>query len=346
MNILQIIILIYLCFTINLSSLENNDENSFLDKHHKSASKKIKDFSNWGDEKLFNVVNLIDDKNSTNIQDQNQTKTQYIKNDAERFFAIQKYLIQTDEPFIMVSPNTIINSISKFDDRSSTDISANFPLSRFKNRFKVFISNSEDEIDENDIKDNKFEIGINYFSPEYYGIKSKYSLGVKALDPFTRARFSKDFILGSLDIELIQTVEYYLVDRFKERTELYFDTSVSFMSLFRVFLTRATEEKKDGMYYDGGIILFWQPSYNSGITFTNSVYGNTDYSYYLYNIASNPLEEFSGIYNYKSAINYRQNFLRKWLFFDISPAVNFDIRNQYEKNYSIFLSLDIFYADI
>lgn len=336
-------ILIFIFCIFSISHAQENiiaEDELYIDFIYKATSTNVKSISEYIDITLIDIANYMSGEDNKTIATQDDTiKSNEIKREkyADKFFLSNKYIGTTDEPFLRMTPEVIVNSISKFDDDIRLKINLHLPLSRSKKRFKLFIENLNDDKD----KSNP-EIGVSYFSPLYYNIKSKYSLGIHEIDPFIRARYSTEFYFAYWDSELIQIFKYYVNDGFKEKTQIYFDTSFANLSLFRLFAERGTEDEISGMFYSSGVVMFWQPSYSRGLTLNNKVFGATKYRY----TKTTKIQETSGVHNYLSSLKYRQNIFRKWLFYEIETGVNFSIVNDYEPNYSLRLSLDIFYADI
>jgi len=361
---LKIIIITILLTSISFAKDSVASDEHFIDKWHKKTYDTFKEASEFVDKKLVETAdNYTTDNNETKNkailkeyeEEQRAKIEERIKNKrtrhADKFFLSDKFIEETNEPFLRVTPEYRVNSKSTFDDKFRLKVRAHLPLSRSKKRFRLFVGNLDndnisDTLD-NDNGKNKPEIGVNYFSPEYYGIRSKYSIGIHGVYPFARARYSTDFNPGNWNLEFVQTFEYFADDGFEEKSQGFFDTAFLNLSLFRLFVERSTEEKSSGMSYSAGAIMFWQPSYKAGLTLTQAVFGNTKYGYYQDNDSlNNPLENMSGINKYYTSVKYRQNFFRKWLFYELEPAVDFDARNDFEANYSLMLRFDIFYGDL
>ena len=362
MKILNIIILTIILASISYAEEQNLDDGHFIDKWHKKTYNSFKEASEYVDKKLVETADkYADDNNETKnkkileqyekeLKEKNNKKAKRKKH-ADKFFLSDKFIEETNEPFLRVTPEGRVNSKSNFDDKIRLKVRAHLPLSRSKKRFRLFIGNLDSENIKdtlnNDNGSSKPEIGVNYFSPDYYGIRSKYSIGIHGIYPFGRARYSTDFNPGNWDLEFVQTFEYYVDDGFEERTQGYFDTTFLNLSLFRLFVERGTKEKDTGMYYSTGAIMFWQPSYKTGLTLTQAFFGGTKYRYTKNNnIYPEVIEEHSGINKYYTSLKYRQNFFRKWLFYELEPALDFDIRNNFQTNYSLVLRLDIFYGEL
>ena len=72
---------------------------------------------------------------------------------------------------------------------------------------------------------------------------------------------------------------------------------------------------------------------------------NTKYEY-IDNEQLQKCEIYSGINNYVTTLTFRKNIYRKWLFYEISPGVNFSKVYNYNPNYRLYFRLDMFFGKI
>ena len=352
MMALKIIIIQLLLLSISYAQEMKIQEEHIVDAFHKDTSKRLRSVSDYIDDTLFDLANYLDEDNNTTIQGPVKTKDKKLakrKKHADEFFLSDKFLTETDHPYLRITPESVFNSKESNDYKLK--FNAHLPLSRSRKRFKIFIGNLSDD-NYNDIFSNnknttKPEVGVNYFQPETYGINSKYSVGFNGVYPFARARFSTQYHPYNWDIELVQTFKYSSDDHFQEQTQVFLDTSFYNLSLFRLQFERSTQEEESGMTYNSSILMFWQPSYKAGLTLNQTFFGQTKYRY-APNKNSTPTfyKETDGINDYKTTLSYRQNFYRKWLFYVVEPSVNFSAIHDYEPNYGLRLSIDMFFGGI
>lgn len=324
-------------------------EDNYIDAFHKRASQRVKHWSRYADDTLVDMADYIDNKEAHISETENISLDN--KNAVDSFFLNDKYLDQTDQSYLSIRPDARFSS--KEEEDFNLKISAHLALSKSKKRFKLFI-NDLDQDNANNVlteegADEKSapEIGLNYFAPEKYGIQSKYSVGVRGIYPFVRARFSKEFKTGEWLIEPIQTLRYSVKDDFEESTQVFFDTKLTNLSLFRIYLSRETESHIPGMAYNGSVSIFWTPTKGTGLSLSQYISGSTKYQH-TEDPDADPIiyEDYSGIYNYGTAASIRQNFYRKWLFYEIQPGINFHKAYDYEPSYTLRVFLDIFIGNI
>ena len=352
MKHLLTIILIFI--TLNADDTNSTNEYSYIDEYHKIISKKVLQSSAYLDTTLSSY--LSDD---TNLTDNNSTKDEILESDVssvDQFFQSDKFLDETEKAFVRVRLDYTMQS--KEDEEFNLNFSAQIPLSKSKkkarSKFNIFISDlTEDnakEIGHDGTESGKKapEIGVNYFAPETYGIIQKYSIGIRGIYPFVKARYSKAINVGDWMVEPTQDFKYSAKNDFEENTKIYFDTKPTDLTLFRFQLTRGTKSRQDGMDYSIGASYFWSPFPKAGISVSQVLSGNTEYKYVI-DEHTNPIKEsekFAGISNYSSSLSWRHNVWKKWFYYELRPGVNFARNYNYEANYTIRVYLDFFFGNI
>jgi len=326
----------------NLSSAQS----SYLDSFHKRASQQVKHWSDYADDRLLNMADYLDNK-EVNITIKKDDELDNNKNAVDSFFLNDKYLDETDKSYISIRPDAYFSS--KGEEDFSLKISAHVALSKSKKRFKLFLNDLDQDNAKNVITDKSEEeksapeIGLNYFTPERYGVKSKISIGVRGIYPFIRGRFSTEFRPGLWIIEPIQTLKYSVKDEFEEKTEVFFDTDITNLSLLRLYVSRETKSHIDGMGYASSASIFWTPVKGTGLSFSQYFSGSTKYQHSQdYNADPVVYQDYNGIYNYGTFFSVRQNIFRKWLFYELRPGVNFHKQYDFEPDYTVRLFFDIF----
>ena len=342
---MKFLIALFLFFTYSLQAQEG-----YADKLHHRASEYVKKVSDYADDKLVSMADYIDNK-EVNVSNANESTLKSDKDSVDTFFLNNKYLDETDSSYVSLRPTATLST--KESDKFDIKVSAHLALSKAQKRFKFFINDLNKDNAKKIITDNKEEeqsapaLGINYFAPENYGIESKYSLGIRGIFPFTRARYSMEFHPGSWIIEPIQEFEYTLEDEFREETDLFLDTKITNLTLFRLYLSRGTKNTKPGMSYNASVSLFYTPSKNLGLSFLQYVNGSTKYQHAVDEDADPVIyEDYNGIYNYGTSITLRQNVWRPWFFYELEPGVNFHKQFDYEPNYTLRILFDIFIEQI
>jgi hypothetical protein len=285
------------------------------------------------------------DKNRTTSRLNDQSEN------VDTFFHNEKFVDETDETFVSIGLDYVINSNSykKFD----MSINARLPLSKSTKKYNLFINDlTKDNVDNalnmaSDKKESRAEIGVNYFTTFYRDIESKYSVGTNGLNPFAIARYTLSYNYNKWKIEPTQKFRYSLKDYFVENTNLYFDRPITDTNLFRVVLSRGSREKSSGMDFGFSIQDYLTYPNKIGVLLSQSFSGNTKYEYST-NDPLLPLEtkKDGGITSYTTAVNFRQNIWRKWFFYNISSNVNFNKANRYEAVYTVDFFMQFYFGHL
>ena len=304
-------------FTLHAKSVDTNI--SYIDSAHKIISEKVTNYSDTLDQ---TISKLFTGEKAHNTYDD--------------FFKNEKYFNETEQSFVSVNLNTQLQS--KYREKSTLTVNANIALKRTNQKFNLFISGVNENkriIDKN----SATELGLNYFRSDTYKIQSRYSLGIRGFYPFIRARYYKIFTVKSWKIEPMQLFEYSTKESFKESTFIYFDTTLSDKSLFRITLQRETQTKIRGMDYAVSSQYYWNFYKKNILSISEILSGNTEYT------TETSTQKYSGINNYATVLTFRKNIWKKWFFYQISPSVNFHKENSYKANYAINFLINLYFGD-
>lgn len=341
MSLRIIFLFIYLFFSTLVFADTNNDSandkpfQNYVDKKQKVISDKVVNLFDNIDKKISNLFsasneNLIYKKD---IKDENLI---------DQFFKNKKYIDETEKSFLRIRLGTLFQS--KDSTLFQYKISARVPLNRTKRNFQLFI----DDIEKNYLNNTLYgedtsstpEIGISYFAPRRYGIKSKYSIGARSFSAFIRARYSRLFKVGEWVIEPTQQFKYSTKYHFEEETNLYIDRKINKLSLFRTSLYRKTGDDIRGMDYRIAFSYYFAPEKKHGLSLTQHFWGNTRYTCLI------KPEPYGGISDYVTSFRWRQQIWREWIAYEIQPAISFHRQYDYEANYMLRFNLDFYFGDI
>ncbi len=354
--LLRLISFFFCFFFISTATADTNvtakDESSYIDDSHKVISGKVVEYSEHIDRTLSGWLGDDEEDNATvtgttiiepTLEDEAES--------VDAFFQNEKFLKETDDTFVRIRMDA--NFQSKEPEDFNLKVRAQLPLSRSKKKFKLFVDNVNQDnakdivSDDSDAERTAPEIGVHYFAPETYGIESKYSVGLSGIYPFVRARYNKIYETGVWLIEPTQSFKYSAKDDFQEETNIYFDTQLEELTLFRIQLHRKTRSRIDGMDYSLGFSYFWSPKKETGLNLTQSFWGNTKYKYII-DESTVPVTEsgtYAGISNYSTSLGWRQSVWRKWFFYEMRPGVNFHRAYDYEANYTLRVYLDFYFGN-
>jgi len=349
MHIVKSIFLLTLLLSLSHAELNTTVpfETDYIDETHKTVSNKIIEWSDDIDTMLSGWVG-DDDANVTTKAEKKQAKRPSNKRvrSVDSFFQNKKYFDETEETFVTLRLDSEFHSKESIDFK--VKLGGQVALSKSKKRFKFFIDNATSDNINNILEDdtsNSPELGFHYFAREKYGVDSKYSLGIRGIDPFVRARYYMTFKTDAWHIEPTQIFKYSVDDKFEEETSIYFDRHFDDFSLFRLLMHRKTQEQQKGMDYDFAFQYYWSPMENIGIRVSQSFVGNTEYLYVIDPTIESPqTKNYGGIYDYVSSISLRHNIWRKWFFYEVRPGVNFHKVYDYEPNYTLRVLFDFHFG--
>ena len=249
------------------------------------------------------------------------------------FFQNEKFINESDKSYISVRFGTTLQS--RTSPSQDVGINAYIALTKTQRKFNLFMhSIGEKQIFANsmqtpqDQNNKKQEFGISYLAKVYHHIDSKYSLGIRRLNPFVRARYYKIFQVGSWKIEPLEQIELSIKDKFQEQTNLFFDRPLTKKSLFRTTLQREISSKLPGMNYSMSLGYFYTFSQKRALNLTQLFLGNT---------------KESSINQYITSLDYREYFWKKWLVYDIEPALSYDKVYNYRPNYILNINFYIYF---
>jgi len=329
--------LILILFIVNLTLFAQDiEEECYIDKTYNLISKQIIDSSLYLDNSINDII-----KSS----DKNLTVTKIDKTDKKKsidsFFRTKKFTDETDETYVSVKLNSFFTSKEK--NRFNIGVRARIPLSKSSKKYNLFINGLKNDATNNPITDqfneeDGTEIGINYFAPLFHHIKSRYSFGANGINLFSIARYSGEKNFYSWNILAAQTFKYSLKNFFEEETNIYFDKQLSDSKLFRITLSRGTQEKNSGMDYSLIVEHYWILSKTAALNVSQLFSGNTEYEY--------KSKKYREITNYTTALSFRKNALRKWFFYGITPSLNFNRIHDYEVNYGLNFYLEFYFGQL
>lgn len=340
---------------INTAEDANTTTNTFeeyIDEKQKNISDKVIEWSENIDDK-FSSWASSDENNNSGDEKEAKINERFLSAEENRidlFFQSEKFIDETEKRFVRLRLGTLVQS--KDSSTMHYRVGVQIPLSQTKKRFKLFIDNIEEDyfrdatapIAAETIKDPS--IGISYFSPEYEGVKSKYSIGIGGSHPYIRARYSKVFNADKYKIEPTQQFKHSTKYDFSEESNIYFDRAIREFSLFRMTLHRKTQAHVKGMDYSVAFAYYYTTSKKTGLSLSQSFWGNTKYKYIL-NSSTNPVtysREYGGISDYVTALSWRKSVWRKWFAYEVQPAISFHRQYDYKANYMLRINFDFYFG--
>lgn len=197
--------------------------------------------------------------------------------------------------------------------------------------------------------DDTTTVGARYFVPEVFdNLKFDISAGLRGIgNPFVQPRIEYPMNFYDWLIRPVQYAEYSVKREFYEETDLYFDRRIAGSEMVRLLLRRSTETQKVGMQYFATLSYFNTVKYNVGFRTYISLAGETKLNEGRYeNPRYDDVDPHTGVYRYTVGGSWKSSFLRKWLFFELEPRVDFDMLYNWRPNYVVRYWLEFYFGDM
>jgi hypothetical protein len=267
----------------------------------------------------------------------------------DRLFFDDTYLYSQEASYLILRAGYEVNK--KAGNKFRNQVRMAISLPKTQKHLQLFIgdplTDNEQVINEQGQIDSTTGVGARYFIPDFVrNMHTSLSGGFRGiLDPFVQ--FRVDYPMNFYDwlIRPVQYVEYSVKREFYEESDLYFDRRISRQEMIRLRLQRATETKKVGM------------GYSASITYYNTLRFDTAFQTYVSMAGRTQVQDTNttdtlnggvvmtpGIYSYSVGGGWKQSFLRRWLFYEINPRVDFDMQYEWRPNYVTVFWLDLYFG--
>ena len=223
-----------------------------------------------------------------------------------------------------------------------TSFSANIRLPKIERRLRLIAAGeqggdpTEGFVDSGfDLKPEfgRFAAGLRYDLFDQPRYKLSLGGGVRVrfpVDPYARVRFRYTHPMGNVSLlRLTQTGWWRKEDGFSETTQLDLERTFFESTLLRWANSGTYGEITDGLDWVSLISLLHQLSAKTAISLDVGAWGITE-----------PDFEVS---NYRVGARFRQNFYRKWLFYELEPWISWpkdDLSNDRNTTYAITFTLE------
>ncbi len=324
-----------------------------LDSVHEYVTHKVKVVSSNADKQVTDWAHAIkDDDNKTTTEaetkkDEELGVSTSMSNYFGDFFKDETFLNANNESYLRVRLGPEFNQND--GNRWEASFSFNLNLPHTQDSLKLFIGEDVDA----DLNDkvpnpeaNDPSLGMKYFIPEFVnGLETDFTAGITGINLFVRTQLQYPFDFHDWRLRPVWRVQYSVEDEFKEETRMYFDRRISSSEMVRLFLKRETETQKFGQRYFAQISYFNTLKYKVGFNNYIAVSGDSEYFRNHPDYIPDGYEH-SGIDNYKVGAVWKEQFFRKWLFYEIEPIVEWDRRFYYEENYIVKATLEFWFGEI
>lgn len=314
-----------------------------LDYIQSSVSKKVLVFSSNLDYSLKNML-----ENDTNTSTQEAYSLYNIANFYDDFFKDETYLSTTNKSYIRLKFGAETNAQEGFSYLNNIDVTLRLPQT--EESLYLFISDEEEEIKApNNIKKNKTtSVGIKYVLSHLDIINASIFGGFRGVtNPFIKLRAQYPIAFKHLLFRPVQYVEYSANDLFKEETQFYFDHRLEDkIDLIRLLIKRFTQTYLHGMNYSAQLSYLSTLKHSVGFQAYTLIQGQTETQTANPSNAKYNIIPTAGIYNYSTGLVWRQQFLKKYLFYELQPIIEFDQQYNYNANYIFRAHIELYFGDI
>ncbi|MDA3909443.1 MAG: hypothetical protein PF437_10145 [Sulfurimonas sp.] len=325
-----------------------------LDYIQSNISQKILIFSSNLDHTVKNWVKS--DTNTSNkevkkcIEEEKKAYSLYsIVRLYDNFFKDETFLSTTNRSYVRIIWGAEENQEEGLNFLNN--IRVNLRLPKTEDALYLFIGDDEDYETKTFNKANEDKttsVGIKYMLDNLDVLNGSVFGGFKGItNPFIKLRLQYPIAFKYLLFRPVQYVEYSYEDEFKKETQFYFDHSLaSKKELVRLSFNRYTETYLDGMNYSAQLSYLSTIKHGVGIQVYTNLSGRTQAqttkpANTKYNITPT-----AGIYNYSSGIVWKQQFFKKYLFYELQPLVEFAQQYDYNANYIFRANLELYFGDI
>ena len=307
------------------SKLDNSLETWLRDDTNSSSKKVLKSIEEEKDAyRFYSVVHLYD-----------------------KFFKDETYLSTTNKSYLRIRFGIEENVKKEFSYLNNIRMKLRLP--KTEESFHLFIGDDEndatDTVKEN-LEDVTTSIGIEYFFDTLDVLNANIYAGFRGLDnPFIKLRMEYPIVFKKLLFRPIQYFEQSREKNFKEETKFYFDHRLTDDNdLIRIFLSRSTQTHLRGTNYSAqlsylntikhgiGFQIYTNLSGRTKLTGTEPI--NTEYN----------ITPTTGVYDYSSGIIWKQQFFKKYLFYELHPRVQYTQEYDYNANYIIQANLELYFG--
>lgn len=312
------------------------EEEGWADTYHRYFTHKLHTFSYHLDEKLSSYDYLFE-TNATKIDHQNDTTESKDEPPINDWFSS----FFKDEIFneVYTKSYALWKTTLKYDYKANklkpfTSFRASLALPKTRNRVNLYIENEDEEEKRrrSGYRDmTEGSIGLRYTLPVKNYIHSFASVGIHSYDnPYLLTHFWLPYDIGRWRNRVSQSFKYSNEYHFEEETNLYFDRFTDEDAMFRIHLGRNSKQEIDGMGYYSALSYSKTTKFNKGYQIGVSALGQTQ--------PENEITKYS-LYGV-----YKQNIYRKWLYYEIEPRVEWEKQYDFETNYILQVSIEIFFG--
>lgn len=266
----------------------------------------------------------------------------------DKFFKDETYLSTTNKSYLRIRFGVEENVKGEFSYLNNIRMKLRLP--KTQESFHLFIGDDEDETTDT-IKKNPEDIttsiGIQYLFDTIDVFNANIYVGLRGIDnPFTKFRMEYPIVFKQVLFRPIQYFEYSRENRFKEETQLYFDYRLTDDNdLIRLSLSRSTQTYLKGINYFTQISYLNTIKHGIGFQIYTNLSGRTKLTGNEVINTEYNITPTSGVYDYSSGIIWKQQFFKKYLFYELHPRIQYTQEYDYNANYILRANLELYFGN-
>ena len=270
----------------------------------------------------------------------------------DNLFRDDTYLYSSEASYLILRAGVETNKEEGTQFLNQIRLAMKLPYTQEK--WQIFIGDplgdrEKDVVDDTGKVNETTGVGARYFAPEFIErLKTDVSAGIRGIDnPFVQARIEYRYPFRKWLIRPVQYWDYSRKRQFYEETDLYFDRRLSKREMVRLQLQRSTETDKIGMQYAAALSYLSTLRLGTGFRTFVGLAGETKVNEGRYADPNyDDVDPQSGIYRYSLGGGWKASFLRKWLFFEIEPRVDYDMLYNWRPNFVVRYWVEFYFGDI
>ena len=325
-----------------------------LDYMQNSISRKVLIFSSKLDYSLEKW--LRDDTNASSakviesIEDDRDAYRFYsIVHLYDKFFKDETYLSTTNKSYLRIRFGVEENVKDEFSYLNNIRMKLRLP--KTQKSFHLFIGDDDDEATDT-IKKNPQDmttsIGIQYIFDTMDVFNANIYGGLRGIDnPFIKFRMEYPIVFKQLLFRPIQYFEHSRENRFKEETKFYFDHRLTDNNdLIRLTLSRSTQTYLKGINYSSQLSYLNTIKHGIGFQIYTNLSGRTKITGTEHINPEYNITPTAGAYDYRSGIIWKQQFFKKYLFYELHPSIQYAQEYDYNSNYILRANIELYFGNI
>jgi hypothetical protein len=265
-----------------------------------------------------------------------------IISDVDRFFGNERNFQESNQSVLQLDLNEVMQMAR--NNKAQMTVRAKLNLPSTEQRFHLLVEGDPEKNTTGTDNRNQTKTISQIAVPQNYGVAVRYEkqeeevwhfsndLGIKVrapLQPFARTRLSFATPLADWRMKIAQSEFWFNSIGFGETTQLDFEHSIGEPALFRATSTATWLHDLQNFDVRQDFTVYHTLDEKRALLYQASVVGVT-----------HPVEY---VTDYVFSVLYRQQFHRRWLFYEINPQLHFPHDSSYRRTPVLILRLEMLF---